>query len=78
MIGPQTDVVKVVSNPRAVQIVEKVTDIKLRDVAGSYIVFQPLTPFERIWQECVMPAIKVGERESTEMQKEIYKEWKQL
>lgn len=78
IIGPQTDVVKVVSNPRAVQIVEKVTDIKLRDVAGSYIVFQPLTPFERIWQECVMPAIKVGEKESAEMQKEIYKEWKQL
>ena len=51
IIGPQTDVVKVVSNPRAVQIVEKVADIKLRDVAGSYIVFQPLTPFERIWQE---------------------------
>ena len=77
-IGPRTDIVKVVSNPKAVEIVERATGVKLREVAGSYIVFQPLTPFEQIWQECIMPVIKVDEEISKKMQEEIYKEWKNL
>lgn len=78
IIGPLTDIAKVVSNPGAVQIAEKVSGIKLKDVAGSYIVFQPLTPFERIWQECILPVIKVDTETSVHMQKEIYEEWKKL
>lgn len=77
-IGPRTDIVKVVSNPKAVEIVEKATGVKLREAAGSYIVFQPLTPFEQIWQECIMPVIKVDEEISKKMQEEIYQEWKNL
>lgn len=77
-IGPRTDIVKVVSNPKAVEIVERVCNIKLRETAGSYIVFQPLTMFSQIWQECIAPAIKADEETSAVMQEEIYREWKKL
>lgn len=77
-IGSKTDIVKVVSNPEAVEVVERVTGVKLRECAGSYIVFQPLTTFADVWKECVLPAIKVDEATSGKMLAQIYDEWKTL
>ncbi|MCC8044837.1 MAG: glycoside hydrolase family 3 C-terminal domain-containing protein [Clostridiales bacterium] len=77
-IGPQTDIVKVVSNPRAQEIAEEVAGVKLHEVAGSYIVFQPLTTFSQIWKECVLPAIHVDEETSQSMLDKIYSAWSAL
>lgn len=74
-IGARTDIVKIVSNPKALEAVERISGVRLRDVAGSYIVFQPLTMFEQVWRECVVPAIGADEETSDHMLKQIYKEW---
>jgi beta-glucosidase len=77
-IGPYTDIVKVVSNSKALEIVEKVAGVKLMEVAGSFIVWQPLTMFAKVWQECVIPAIKADKETSDKMLEKIYGMWKML
>lgn len=77
-VGPRTAIVDVVSNTRAVEIAEKIIGGKLKEIAGSYIVFQPLTPFEKVWQQCVVPAIQIDKKTSDRMQKEIFAQWSQL
>lgn len=78
VIGPRTDIVKVMSNPKAVEVVEQLSGVKLREVAGSYIVFQPLTMFSVIWQECIRPVIKEDDRTPEKIQEQIYEKWKKL
>ncbi len=77
-VGPLTDVIKVVSDPKALDIVEKKTELKLREVSGSYIVFQPLTPFKDIWTNCVRPALDVDDGQAAVILDEIYEEWSRL
>lgn len=77
-IGPLSDIIKVVSDPKATAIVEKETGVKLREAAGSYIVFQPLTTFEDIWDKCVRPAMNVSDDEAETALQEIYTEWKKI
>ncbi|MCI1723302.1 MAG: fibronectin type III-like domain-contianing protein [Lachnospiraceae bacterium] len=77
-VGPKTDIIKVMSNRKALEIVEKESGIKVREVAGSYVVFQPLTPFETIWEACIKPALKVDEMKSGMMLRRIYSKWKNI
>jgi len=77
-VGPLTDIVKVVSNEQALAIAEEKTGVKLQEVAGSYIVFQPLTTFEQVWTECVKPAMKADAETAEAVKREIYAAWKRL
>jgi beta-glucosidase len=77
-IGPYTDIAKVVSNPKAVKIVEKAAGIKLMETAGSFIVFQPLAMFATVWQECIVPVIKADKETSEKLLEEIYGKWRML
>lgn len=77
-IGPATDIVKIVSNPEAMEVVKKVAGVSLLETASSYIVFQPLTSFEQVWNDCIVPIIKVSPETSEEMQQKIYAAWKFL
>lgn len=76
-IGPRTEIEKVVADAKASGVVEELTGINLRQVAGSYIVFQPLTAFEMVWRECVLPAIKVSPEKGEALEQEIYRRWKE-
>lgn len=77
-IGPHTGIGAVVANPDALQVVERAAGITLREVAGSYIVFQPLTEFESVWNKCVLPAVHADANTSRRMLDTIYAAWKRL
>ncbi len=77
-IGPRTDIVKVVSHPAALACVEERIGVKLQSVAGSYIVFQPLTTFEDVWRLCIVPKLKLDETRAAALLAEIYEAWQQL
>jgi len=77
-LGPQTDIVKVVSHTAAVEIIWKVAEVKLKETAGSYIIFQPWTPFSQVWRECIVPAIHADTETAARLEQRIYEQWKNL
>ena len=60
------------------EIVEQVSGVKLMETANNYIVFQPLTQFRQVWNDCVVPAYRFGKEKSEQMQAEICAAWKRL
>lgn len=77
-IGPHTNIAQVVSNPAALAIVDAAIGDSLMRVSGSYIVFQPRTSFEEIWELCVVPTLHLNAARSDALQQDIYRQWKRL
>lgn len=76
--GPYTDIVKVVSNPRATEILKELTGVDLKTSAGTYLVFEPKAPFKKIWETCVAPALGGDAQKEQEILEKLYQEWKTL
>jgi beta-glucosidase len=75
VIGPRSEIAKVVSDPSAIEAVKHIAGINLHDIVGSYVIFQPLTPFERVWHECVAPVINIDSAKSDSLLEKIYALW---
>ena len=77
-LGPRSDIVRVVSHPQATEILRELTGVKLREAAGSYIIFQPETPFAQVWQESILKTLKLTQAESDAVLEKVYAQWKTL
>lgn len=77
-LGPNTEIAKMVSDPRAAAVINNAIHGDIKALVSIDIVFKPNTKFEDVWNKTVAPAMK-GSAEKVRLLKEkIYSELEEI